>query len=125
MNTTIEKETRAPARPQAEQFVTPNVNVFENKDGYVIEAELPGVGKNGLEITIENNALTIVGHRENGAVKANPLYRETNDAGYRRSFELDPVIDSTKIEARIEQGLLTLRLPRSERAKPHKITVAE
>src|SRR5208282_3123923 len=112
------------ARPQTERFISPYVNIFENKDGYLIQAEMPGVSKTGLELTIENNELTILGHRQATATKANEVYRESVVADYRRTFELDPAIDSKRIEASLEQGLLTVRLPKSERAKPHKITVS-
>jgi HSP20 family protein len=58
-------------------------------------------------------------------LKADSLYRESNSADFRRAFELDPVIDTSHIEARIDQGVLTLRLPKSERGKPRKVTVTD
>jgi len=63
MSTATQNESRAQTnehRPQRQEFVAPDVNIFETKDGYVLEAELPGVNKDGLEITVENNELTIV-----------------------------------------------------------------
>lgn len=106
--------------------LSPTVNIFETKDGFVLEAEMPGVNKEGLEITLEGNALTLVGRRNGeGVPNGEVLYRESRPAHFRRVFELDPAIDTSKINARIEQGILTLTLPKAERVKPRKITVAE
>jgi len=117
-------ETRpANARPTREEYIAPEVNIFETKDGYVLEAEMPGVGKNGLEVTLEGNQVTIVGRRTPDSVKGEPIFRERQTVDYRRVFELDPAIDTAKVGARIEQGILTLTLPKSERVKPRKITV--
>ena len=128
MNTTLQhehKENRAPANQHQhpQQFISPEVNIFETKDGYVLEAEMPGVAKDGLEITLENNELTITGHRKQERVSGEALFQECSRADYRRVFELDPAIDSGRISARMDQGVLTLTLPKSEKVKPRKITV--
>jgi|SRR3954469_11332764 HSP20 family protein len=104
-------------------LVAPEVNIFESKDEYVLEAEMPGVNKEGLEITLQDNVLTIIGHRSDETVPGEALYRESRKADYRRVFELDPAIDADKISARVDQGVLTLTLPKAERVKPRKITV--
>lgn len=108
---------------RGEEYVASQVNIFETKEGYVLEAEMPGVNKDGLEITLENNEITIVGHRQEERTPGQPLYRERHAADYRRAFELDPAIDGSKISARMEQGVLTLTLPKSEKVKPRKIRV--
>ena len=118
------KETAAQDESRAAQnYITPEVNIFETKDGYVLEAEMPGVNKEGLDIALEANTMTIVGRREPSEVKAQALYRESSAADYRRVFELDPAIDTAKIEAKINQGVLTLHLPKSEAVKPRKVVV--
>jgi HSP20 family protein len=126
MNAVVQQEDKS-VRPQpvdaAREFVTPQVNIVENPDGYVLEAELPGVNKEGLEISQEDNVLTIVGRRQPGPA-ASLLYRESRTGDFRRVFELDPSIDSAKIAARIEQGILTLNLPKAEKVKPRKIAVS-
>ena len=104
-------------------YVTPPANVLESKDGYVLEAEMPGVNKEGLEITVENDELTIVGRRAVVENRGRQVYRESRAFDYRRVFELDPSIDTTKITARLDQGVLTLQLPKAEAVKPRKITV--
>jgi HSP20 family protein len=105
------------------EYLTPEVNIFETKEGYVLEAELPGVNKDGLEITIEGNELSIIGKRVGEVVSGEPLLRERAALDFRRTFELDPAIDPDGITAKIQQGVLTLTLPKSERVKPRKITV--
>jgi HSP20 family protein len=107
------------------EFVAPAVNIFETGDGYALEAEMPGVNRDGLEITLENNEITIVGRRTAVAVTGEPLLQERSTADFRRVFELDPAIDTNKISAKMEQGLLTLALPKSEQVKPRKITVSD
>jgi HSP20 family protein len=111
------------AQPQR-GYLHPPVNVVETKEGYVLEAEMPGVGKDGLEVLLEDNELTIVGHRRPAGVEgAQPLYRESVDRDFRRAFVLDPTIDTAKISARMERGVLTLTLPKAEKVKPRKISV--
>jgi HSP20 family protein len=120
------KETQvAPTnqQPRREEYVAPQVNIFENKEGYVLEAEMPGVSKEGLEVTVEDNEITIVGRRSTETAPGQTLFRERHAADYRRVFELDPAIDTSKISARVEQGVLTLTLPKSEKVKPRKILV--
>lgn len=104
--------------------VTPLANILETKDGYVLEAEMPGVNKDGLEITVESGDLTILGRRNTVASKGSILHRESRDGDYRRVFELDPSIDSANITARVENGVLRLTLPKAEAVKPRKITVS-
>ena len=124
MTGTVQTEPRRTNEASARrEYVSPDVNIFETKDGYVLEAEMPGVNKDGLEITLEANELTIVGHRSRQPLKAEPLFRESHEADYRRVFALDPAIDTAKVSAKVEQGLLTLMLPKSERVKPCRITV--
>jgi HSP20 family protein len=107
----------------AREYVPPEVNIFETNDGYVLEAEMPGVDKQGLEITLEGNEMTIAGRRKEEVVPGEPVFRERPLVDYRRVFELDPAIDTAKIAAKMDQGLLTLTLPKSERVKPRKIAV--
>ena len=108
---------------RATEFVAPEVNIFDTKDGYVLEAEMPGVNKDGLEITLQDNELTIIGHRRLEQLAGAPLFRESHEVDFRRVFELDPAIDTGRISARMEQGILTLTLPKSEKVKPRKIKV--
>ena len=125
MKGTVQTEQRPKVeqQPQQQSYVLPEVNIFESKDGYTVEAEMPGVSKEGLEITLEGTEMTIVGHRNHEPVTGTPLFRERGHADFRRVFELDPAIDASKIGAKMDQGVLTLTLPKSEQVKPRKISV--
>jgi HSP20 family protein len=107
----------------SEQFIAPAATVLENADGYTLEVEMPGVSKENLEMWVENNELTILGRRSMPAVEGTLLHRESRPENFRRSFELDPSIDAGKISAKIEQGVVTLTLPKAEQVKPRKIKV--
>ena len=120
---TTNQQVRSTQQARIEEYMAPQVNIFETKEGYFLEADMPGVNKEGLEITLENNELTIVGHRQKESTSGQPLFRERHAADYRRVFELDPAIEGSKISARMEQGVLTLSLPKSEKVKPRKIRV--
>lgn len=124
MNNTLVRENNGRETNRNERFITPPASVREDEDGYVLELEMPGVSKDGLEISIENNELSIVGRRSNPAIEGTLVHRESRPHHYRRSFEIDPSIDSGKISARINQGIVTLTLPKAEEVKPRKITVS-
>ena len=126
MNTLVRENRSAPANGDRaqEQFITPAATVLENADGYLLEVEMPGVNKETLEMWVENNELTIVGRRSLPTVEGTLLHRESRTENFRRAFELDPSIDADKISAKIEQGLVTLTLPKAEHVKPRKISVS-
>ncbi len=121
---TLTRENRDGARAQTEQFVVPPASVIEAGDGYTLEVEMPGVTKDGLDILVENNELTIIGRRSLPVVEGTLIHHESRPENFRRAFELDPSIDANKISARIEQGLATFTLPKAEHVKPRKITVS-
>jgi len=124
MKATAQTQQQPAAKPRPErEFVSPEVNIYETSDGYVLEAEMPGVNKDGLEIMLEGNEMTLVGCRADEVTSGEPLFRDRTLADYRRVFELDPAIDTAKISAKMDQGILTLTLPKSERVKPRRITV--
>ena len=127
MNTVAEKQKNKESRDVttfAERpFVAPDVNIYETQESFVLQAEMPGVTKQGLEIVLEGNALTFVGRRNEEGFPGSVLYRESRGTNYRRVFELDPSIDTDRISAEMHQGMLTLRLPKTERVKPRKIEI--
>jgi HSP20 family protein len=124
MKATVQREAHETAERAARaEYVVPPVNILETKDGYVLEAEMAGVDKSGLEITLQGTEITLVGHRQASAPPGQAQFRECPTADYRRVFELDPAIDAARISAKMEQGILTLTLPKSEQVKPRKITV--
>src|SRR5204863_9742253 len=104
--------------------VAPAATVLESADGYTLEVEMPGVSKENLEMWVEDNELTIIGRRSMPSVDGVLIHRESRSESFRRSFELDPSIDASKISAKIEQGVVTLTLPKTEQVKPRKIALA-
>jgi len=127
-NTLNKMETRTPSemgagQTQRQTFVTPMASIQELPEGYLLEVEMPGVNKDGLEITIENGELTLVGHFVGAELKGREIFRETRRVDYRRVFELDPSIDVEHVEAKIDQGLLKVRLSKAESVKPRRIEV--
>lgn len=128
MNSTLTKpQSNAPVESGAnrQSYLTPPTNIREDKDGYLVEAEMPGVSKDGLEITVANGELVIVGRRSQAQPGGQLVYRESRGFDYRRAFELDPSIDVSKITAKIDQGVLALHLPKADAVKPRKITVTD
>ena len=121
---TLTRENRDADRAHAEEFIVPPSNVTEGSNGYTLEVEMPGVNRDGLDISIENNELTIIGRRSLPKIEGTLIHHESRPENFRRTFELDPVIGADKISAKIEQGLVTLTLPKAEHAKPRKITVS-
>jgi len=110
-------------RPRRHSYVTPFVDVQATEEGFVLQAEMPGVSKTGSEVTVENGDLILVGHRESLDTSGDPVYLERRPADYRRVYELDPSIDTSRISARIDQGILTVTLPKAESVKPRKIAL--
>jgi HSP20 family protein len=121
---TLVRENRNAVQRRAEQFVTPVASVVEDGDAYLLKVEMPGVNKEGLEISVENNELTITGRRDLAQIEGTLIHRESRTEDFRRVFELDPSIDTSKISARIDQGVLTVTLPKAEQVKPRKIAVS-
>jgi HSP20 family protein len=121
---TLVRENRNVDQQRSEQWVTPVASVIEGGDVYVLNVEMPGVNKEGLEISVENNELTIIGRRSLPQIEGTLIHRESRAENFRRVFELDPSIETSKISARIDQGVLALTLPKAEQVKPRKITVS-
>lgn len=112
-----------PSNGSDKAYLAPRVDIFEEKDAYVLEAEMPGVTKEGLEILLENNELTLVGRRSAEKIDAELVYRESSTRDFRRVFLLNPTIDASKIEAKLEDGLLSVTLPKAEELRPRRIKV--
>jgi len=102
-----------------------SVDVIENPDEFVVKAELPGVKPEDMEITYNNNLLTIKGEfKEEKDVEENRFHvRERRSGVFTRSFSLPSNIKADAIQASYDQGILTLSLPKAEEAKPKRIAV--
>ena len=125
MSATLQKESRTENQPARVEYVAPPVNIYETKTDYILEAEMPGVNKDGLEVTLDGNEITIHGRRAPETTAGEPLLCERYPAEFRRVFEIDPMLDTAKISAKVEQGLLTLVLPKSSRQQPRRIAVGD
>src|SRR5690349_20315802 len=130
MNATTETQQRPAqsqgARPDgrpARGFVLPPANISSTDNEYVVVVDMPGVDKDGLEVIVEGNELTIIGRRKSDLPEGEACYCESPQADYRRVFELGPDIDTSRISAEMQQGVLKLHLPKSEKAKPKQIEV--
>jgi HSP20 family molecular chaperone IbpA len=122
---TRSQQTTTPSREETrsqERYVTPPVDIYETAEGLVVKADLPGVGKENLDVRVENNLLTIRGKSANVA-PGEPIYREYELVNFFRQFELNERVDQARISADLKHGVLTLQLPKAEQAKPRKIDV--
>jgi HSP20 family protein len=124
MSYTIEQKPEAATRRETRvEYCTPAVNLRDDAEGFTLEVEMPGVAKSGVDLSFDEGKLTLVGHRAERSVPGTRLHGESAARDYRRVFDLDPTIDPERITASLEQGLLTVHLPKVEAAKPRKIAV--
>jgi len=107
------------------ETVVPKVNVTENENFFYLEAETPGMQDKDINIEVHNGVLTIKGYKEKESDKKNENYhiREFNKQSFERSFKLSDLIDTGKVAAKIENGVLRVDLPKHEQIKPQKIEV--
>ena len=113
----------APAKSAVRPLLPP-VDVYENDDGIVLSADMPGVTKEGLEVVVDKNVLTIKGSMADIIPHdIKPLYAEFGAREYERAFTLGPDVDAHRIEASMSAGVLKLFIPKSEDVRPRKIEV--
>lgn len=101
----------------------PAVDVIEEDDGYVVEAELPGMSEEDVDVRVEDNLLTITAAREEQSGERRYLIRERGGREYRRSFVLPKDADRAGIEARFRSGVLHLDIKKLPEAKPRQIEI--
>ena len=102
----------------------PPVDIFEDAGGITLLADLPGVGREDLAIGVDGRNLTIEAPLKLGEANSlTPVYAEVRANHFRRSFELSGDLDTGKIDAGLRDGVLTLRIPKLEQAKPRRIDV--
>lgn len=124
--TTLEQaRTTSACRATDCACVQPAVDIVETKEEYLLIADMPGVQKEGLDVFLEANELTIHGRRPQTSVQGEWLHRESRELSYRRTFIVDPCIDTTRIAAHIDQGVLTVHLPKAEPVKPRKVQITD
>jgi HSP20 family protein len=103
----------------------PPVDVQETEDAYLFTAELPGLTKDDVSITLEDNLLTLSGERSLKEKEEGENFHRVERAygSFARSFTLPTQVDSTKVEASFKDGLLTIEIAKAEQAKPRKIEI--
>jgi HSP20 family protein len=104
---------------------SPSVDIFENKDNIVLEAELPGMSPEDVNISIENNVLTLQGERKfEKKDEGDNFHRvERSYGSFTRSFTLPPTVSSENVDATFDNGVLRLTLAKHEAAKPRRIEI--
>jgi len=101
------------------------VDIYETEEEFVIAGEIPGVTKKDVQVEISENELTITGHFHVGLdSEERPSFYEIPGADYHRTFTLSEAVNREKITAGLKDGLLTLRLGKSESIKPRKIEIS-
>lgn len=105
---------------------TPAIEVFEKEDEFVVRAELPGMKEEDVDISVADDTLTIKGEKksESEVKEGNYYYCERSYGSFLRSITLPSNIDSKKIEASYESGVLEISLPKVDEVKPKKISIS-
>lgn len=110
---------------EQKRALAPAVDIFEEKEAIVVQAELPGVRSEDLHITVENDLLTISGERKFDRREGKGEWHrvESTYGTFTRSFALPKTVAADQIEADLDGGMLTVRLPKRQEAKPRKIEI--
>jgi HSP20 family protein len=124
MNLLTENEPRATNGNAQRRTVAPRYSVEETADAFVITAQVPGVDRSALETQVDGEKLTVSARRSWTPPKdATAIYREIQVADYRLVFEVDHRVNREGVRAELNQGVLTLTLPKSEALKPRRIEI--
>lgn len=116
-NVQAREETRS-----NEKYIRPAVNIIETEEGLVLTADIPGASKDALDVNVEKGILTVSAPAHH-TVTGTSAYREFELANYYRQFSIPESLDHEKAHADYVNGILTLRVPKAEVAKPKRISV--
>lgn len=106
------------------QVAAPPMNVWEDNGSFYIEAELPGFSMEDVEVTVLDNEVTIMGERKPAEAEgATYLRRERNSGTFTRTWTLPAEVQADRVDAKLTNGVLTVTLPKAEKAQPRKIQV--
>lgn len=114
-------QTREETRSN-ERYIRPAVNIVETEEGLFLTADLPGVAKGDIDVNVEKGILTITAPAKS-AMMGTPVYSEFQLGNYYRQFTIPESLDHEKAKADFVNGILTLRIPKAEIAKPRRIEV--
>jgi HSP20 family protein len=123
-NTSLQTQQPQAAGSRTVPALLPPVDIVEDASGITLVADLPGVGREDLSIGVDGRTLTIEAPLKLGEANSlESIYAEVRANHFRRSFELSSDLDTARIDAGLRDGVLTLRIPKSEQAKPRRIDV--
>src|SRR6188474_590929 len=112
------------AKAQESLALAPAVDIYENAQGITVQADMPGVSKDGLSIQADRNSLVIEGNAVIDVPAAmEAIHADVQATRYRRSFALSGELDAERIEATLKDGVLTLRIPKRAEFRPRKVEV--
>ena len=124
MNLLTKKDSPASTQTAPRRTITPRYNVEETADAFVITAFVPGVNRSELETNLDQETLTVVARRTwTPPTEWTAVYRETPLADFRLVLELDHRVNRDAVRAELNQGVLTLTLPKAEAVKPRRIEI--
>jgi HSP20 family protein len=113
------EEKTAPGR-----YYIPYADIYETDDALTVVMEMPGVEKNAVNVALENDVLRVDGQIDFSKYEGlEPVYTEYNIGHYTRSFTLSDKIDQERISAQLDDGVLTLTLPKAKEAQPRRISI--
>ena len=102
----------------------PSVDVRETEDEFIVLADLPGVERGDIQLEVKDHTLVLTGKRKStGETDDGWLRRETYSGPFYRAFNLSADVQASKVTANFKNGVLEIRLPKAEEAKPHRVTV--
>jgi len=116
------EQTLTPATRERSRFLSPAVDIYEEAEGLVVVADVPGLTRDDLDINVEDKVLTLHGKMA-AKSEASLISEEFELVDYFRQFTLSDRVDTSKISATLDQGVLTLKLPKVEHAKPKRIEI--
>jgi HSP20 family molecular chaperone IbpA len=116
------REETLPEETRTDRRVAPFVDIYENQEEILLMADMPGVGKDDLQVRVEKDVLYLEG-RKSFALPQGLLNCEIEPCTYIRSFSLPKTVDGDKIQAKLDRGVLSVHLPKRESVKPRQIQV--
>lgn len=122
--TTVKKANNNVEKAERSPVYVPLTDIYEENEAIVIVSEMPGVDEKNLDISIENDVLTLIGKQSTITTGGyHIIHRGYRPGTYKRSFNILTEVDQDRIKASLKEGILTVTLPKSEKAKPRKIKV--
>lgn len=118
------REESMPERKSQLPTLTPAVDIFENDDEILLHADMPGINKKAVDINIDNGRLVLAATRRLEKAGA-ASWTEFGDAEYHRVFSVPQTIDVGRVSAEFRNGVLKLKMPKFEKAKPRQIKITE